>query len=177
MAPQSSVLKDRSGLVSASETSFPVDGYGLRSGSTGERPILVKFMQRNYAELDDRLPLNHIAATVDRYLSRNTPIWWVAPDISPDQGSSPIACLWLGQAIDQRTGNPHPYVLLLYVDAAHRRRGIATALLETAHGWAHRQGNSQISLQVYSDNQAAQALYRKLGYQPEALLMKKTFMV
>jgi ribosomal protein S18 acetylase RimI-like enzyme len=154
-----------------------VDGYDLRSGSPVDRSLLIKFMQRHYSELGDRHPLNHIAATVDRYLSRDTPIWWVVPTLAQNQGASPIACLWLGQAIDQRTGNPHPYVLLLYVEATHRRRGIATALLETAHRWAKGQDNSQISLQVYNDNQAALALYQKLGYQSEALLMKKTLMV
>jgi len=84
-----------------------------------------------------------------------------------------IACIWLGQATDQRTGLLHPYILLLYVHPNHRRQGIATALLETAHQWAKAQGYSQVSLQVFSSNHAAQALYQKLGYEPEAILMKR----
>jgi ribosomal protein S18 acetylase RimI-like enzyme len=84
-----------------------------------------------------------------------------------------VGCIWLGQATDQRTGQLHPYVLLLYVHSHHRRRGLATALLDTAHQWAITAGYQQITLQVFSDNGAAQALYQKLGYQPEALLMKR----
>jgi ribosomal protein S18 acetylase RimI-like enzyme len=84
-----------------------------------------------------------------------------------------VAALWLGLATDQRSGVLHPYILLLYVAPDHRRRGIATALLTVAHQWAQQQGHRQITLQVFSDNQAAQALYTTLGYQPEAILMKQ----
>jgi ribosomal protein S18 acetylase RimI-like enzyme len=153
--------------------SLNVPGYQIRVGSTLDRALLVKFMQRNYAELDASQPRHHIAATVDRYLSRDTPLWWVYAD-QGDGADAPVGCIWLGQATDQRQGVVHPYVLLLYVDPGHRRRGIATALLNTAHSWARAEGDGQISLQVFSDNIAAQALYEKLGYQPEAILMKKS---
>jgi len=152
--------------------SFNVPGYQVRVGSSLDRAMLVKFMQRNYAELDASQPRHHIAATVDRYLSRDTPLWWVDVNQS-NETNSPVGCIWLGQATDQRQGVVHPYVLLLYVDPGHRRRGIATALLNTAHHWARSEGAGQISLQVFSDNAPAQALYEKLGYQPEAILMKK----
>lgn len=148
---------------------FTVPGYSLRSGSTLDRATVVKFMERTYTELDPQQPMGHLAATVDRFLSRETPLWWVS------DGTAPIAGLWLGQATDQRSGVRHPYVLLLYVTPDHRRRGIATNLLAVAHLWAKQQGHRQISLQVFSHNQAAQALYSSLGYQPEAVLMKKEF--
>jgi GNAT superfamily N-acetyltransferase len=130
-------------------------------------------MERTYGELDPHQPLGHIAATVDRYLGRDTPLWWVDPVSAPEAVTAPVAALWLGLATDQRSGVLHPYILLLYVAPDHRRRGIATALLTVAHQWAQQQGHSQITLQVFSDNQAAQALYTTLGYQPEAVLMKK----
>ncbi|MBE9137565.1 GNAT family N-acetyltransferase [Nodosilinea sp. LEGE 07088] len=151
------------------EQSFAVPGYNLRSGSTRDRATIVKFMERTYAELDPHQPMGHLAATVDRYLSRDTPLWWV----TPTHDAAPIAGLWLGQATDQRSGVLHPYVLLLYVTPNHRRCGIATALLTVAEAWAQHQGHGQISLQVFSHNPAAQALYAHLGYQPEAILMKK----
>jgi ribosomal protein S18 acetylase RimI-like enzyme len=79
----------------------------------------------------------------------------------------------LGWATDQNNGQLHPYLLLLYVNPDHRRRGLASALLETAHRWARQAGYGQISLQVLSHNQAAQSLYQKLGYQPQAILMSR----
>jgi ribosomal protein S18 acetylase RimI-like enzyme len=153
------------------EQSFAISGYSLRCGSTLDRATLVKFMERTYIELDPHQPLGHIAATVDRYLSRDTPLWWAVQEPS----SAPVGGLWLGQATDQRSGLLHPYVLMLYVAPEHRRQGIATALLAAAHRWAQRQGHPQMTLQVFSHNQAAQALYQSLGYQPEAILLKKTF--
>ena len=151
---------------------FPISGYNLRLGSPLDRAMLVKFMERNYRELGSDPPPKHLAATVDRYLSCETPLWLVeGSKVSGGRGA--IACIWLGQATDQRTGLLHPYVLLLYVHPDHRRRGIATALLEIAHQWAQAAGHSQVSLQVSSSNHAAQALYQKLGYEPEAILMKR----
>ncbi|PSR17781.1 GNAT family N-acetyltransferase [filamentous cyanobacterium CCP3] len=156
----------------AAEQSFALPGYSLRIGSTLDRATLVKFMERTYRELNPHQPIGHLADTVDRYLSRDTPLWWV-DEANADSAAGPVAGLWLGQASDQRTGTLHPYALLLYVVPAHRRRGLATALLTVAHQWAQQQGHRQISLQVFSDNRAAQALYTSLGYQPEAILMKK----
>ena len=148
---------------------FALPGYKLRVGSTRDRATVVKFMERTYSELDPHQPTGHIAATVDRYLSRDTPLWWV----DAESTAAPVGSIWLGQATDQRSGVLHPYVLMLYVAPNHRRRGLATALLTVAHQWAQQQGHRQISLQVFSDNQVAQALYTSLGYQPEAVLMKK----
>ncbi|WP_035985218.1 GNAT family N-acetyltransferase [Leptolyngbya sp. KIOST-1] len=156
----------------AAEQSFALPGYRLRVGSTLDRATVVKFMERTYRELDPHQSVGHLADTVDRYLSRNTPLWWI-DEARADHTAGPVAGLWLGQATDQRSGTLHPYVLLLYVTRDHRRRGIATALLEVAEAWAQQQGHRQISLQVFSHNQAAQALYTRLGYQSEAVLMKK----
>ena len=155
------------------DASVSLPGYQLRAGSPVDRAALVKFVQCNYAELDTDQPRYHIATTVDRFLSRETPIWWVdtAHQNHPEE---PVGCIWLGHATDQRRGLLHPYVLLLYVAPQHRRLGIATALLQVAHHWAQSEGHDQISLQVFHDNSAAQALYQKMGYHPEAILMKRS---
>ncbi|WOD39378.1 GNAT family N-acetyltransferase [Nodosilinea sp. E11] len=153
---------------------FALPGYRLRVGSSRDRATVVKFMERTYRELNPQQPVGHLADTVDRFLSRDTPLWWI-DEAGADPAAGPVAGLWLGQATDQRTGMLHPYALLLYVVPAHRRRGLATALLAVAHQWAQQQGHKQISLQVFSDNQAAQALYKSLGYYSEAILLKKTW--
>ncbi|PZV05287.1 MAG: GNAT family N-acetyltransferase [Leptolyngbya sp.] len=152
---------------------FALPGYRLRVDSSRDRATVVKFMERTYRELDPQQPTGHIAATVDRYLGRDTPFWWVDVDSAATPPAAPVGAIWLGQATDQRSGVLHPYVLMLYVAPEHRRRGIATALLAVAHQWAQQQGHRQISLQVFSQNQAAQALYQSLGYYPEAILLKK----
>jgi ribosomal protein S18 acetylase RimI-like enzyme len=150
-------------------TGFAVPGYQLQRGSPLDRARLVNFMERNWGELAPDQPRQHLVSTIDRYLSADTPLWWVQSQAS----SEAIAGLWLGWATDQNNGQLHPYLLLLYVNPDHRRRGLASALLETAHRWARQAGYGQISLQVLSHNQAAQSLYQKLGYQPQAILMSR----
>ncbi|MEL7227464.1 MAG: GNAT family N-acetyltransferase, partial [Cyanobacteria bacterium J06576_12] len=63
------------------------------------------------------------------------------------------------------------YVFLLYVDKAHRRQGLGSALMHHAHRWAKEKGYAQMSLQVFEDNASAMNLYRKLGYQSQARWM------
>jgi GNAT superfamily N-acetyltransferase len=151
-------------------------GYSLRRGSGVDRALLVKVMRRTHSEISPGQSLSHVAATVDQHFSKDTPLWWVYSDQLEAEASSeqPAACLWLGNAVDQRSGERHAYVLLLFVDPAHRRRGLATALLEHGHQWARKRGDTQIALQVLSSNEAALQLYQKLGYAPSSILMTRT---
>ena len=161
---------------------FPVSGYRLRIGSALDRALLVKFMQRTYQEIGARHPLSHLAETVDRHFSRDTPLWWVDSvgdtQITGSTGerhrhTQPIGALWMGNAIDQLEGDRHAHIFLVYVEPAHRRRGIATALMQQAQMWAQSRGDRKIGLQVFHNNIAALRLYEKIGYRPNAVLMTK----
>ena len=55
------------------------------------------------------------------------------------------------------------YIYDLAVDAAHRRRGIATALIEHARGIAARRGAWVVYVQADHGDDPAIALYDKLG--------------
>ena len=149
---------------------FPVAGYGLRRGSRSERSLLVKFLSQTYQEIAGTQTFHHLAQTVDRHLSEQTPLWWVETEPA---SQSPVGCLWLGNAVDQQRGERHSYVLVLYVSPEHRRQGIATALLNQAQTWARARGDYQIGLQVFADNPGAIALYQKLGYQTHSLWLTK----
>ncbi|MDZ8140923.1 MAG: GNAT family N-acetyltransferase [Nostoc sp. DedQUE04] len=87
--------------------------------------------------------------------------------------NSPIACLWVGNAIDQVHGNRHAHIFILYVVPEHRRRGIGTALMEYVENWAIQRGDRQIGLQVFQSNKPALNLYNQLGYQTQSLWMVK----
>ncbi|MGB6298329.1 MAG: GNAT family N-acetyltransferase [Rivularia sp. (in: cyanobacteria)] len=154
--------------------------YTIRSGSTKDFALLVKFMQRTYQDMFGRQDFSHLSQTVGQYLSPDTPLWWVEHsaqkkeqvdiDIFPTR---PIACLWMGNAIDQISGLRHAHIFLLYVTPSHRRKGIGTALMQYAENWAKQRGDNQIALQVFQTNTPALNLYNQLGYQIQSLWMIK----
>jgi len=154
--------------------------YTVRSGSTLERALLVKFMQRTYQDMFPRQDFSHLSQTVEQYLSPDTPLWWV--EYSPEKKqivkdifpTPPIGCLWMGNAIDQITGLRHAHIFLLYVIPEYRRKGIGTALMEYAQNWAKNRGDIQIALQVFQSNTPAVNLYNQLGYQTQSLWMVKS---
>ena len=63
-----------------------------------------------------------------------------------------------------RLGIAEPYVEALAVAPAHRRRGVATALMRSAEQIARSDGHATIGLHVGVTNAPARALYRGLGY-------------
>jgi GNAT superfamily N-acetyltransferase len=130
---------------------------------------LLKFLQVTYQELyPQQQDYQHLQLTVDRYLSFDTPLWFVT-----NTSSTKIACLWLGIAIDQVNGVRHPNIFLVYVDPAYRRQGIAKALLQNAEAWAKNSGYTQMGLQVFTANRSAIELYQQLGYQPRSISMMR----
>jgi ribosomal protein S18 acetylase RimI-like enzyme len=162
-------------------------GYQLRLGLERERRSLAKFLKLSYQELyPEQNDFSHLTETVNRYFSRETPLWWVELDdaavsgngnsslISQSSGlSQPVGCLWLGNAVDQVQGDRHAHIFLLYVMPEHRRRGIGSALMHHAEEWARARGDRQIGLQVFQSNQPALNLYQQLGYQTQSLWMVK----
>lgn len=148
-----------------------VSGYTIRSGSTRDRSLLVKFMNRTYRELYPDQDFSHLANTVEQYFSPQTPLWWV--QMSGGKNITPIACLWMGTAINQVTGDRISHVFLVYVHPEHRRQGIGAALMNYGEKWTKTRGDRQISLQVFTNNKPALSLYEKLGYQPQSLGLVK----
>lgn len=144
-------------------------GFTLRQGTGLDHALLVKFMQRTYSELFPNESFGHLAQTVKRYFSNETPLWWV----DGAESDTPVGCLWMGNAIDQVTGDRHFHIFLLYVDPDHRRQGLATQLMRQAEEWARARGDHQLGLQVFQVNTRAIALYQKLGYQVQSLWMLK----
>jgi GNAT superfamily N-acetyltransferase len=139
-------------------------------GSGLDRARLVQYMQRTYQELYPAQSFGHLAQTVDDYLSSDTPLWW-AETLS----NQSVGCLWVGNAIDQATGDRHPHIFLLYVLPEHRRHGIGSALMRYVETWARERGDCQIGLQVFQTNEPALTLYEKLGYKVQSLWMVKRF--
>jgi [ribosomal protein S18]-alanine N-acetyltransferase len=52
----------------------------------------------------------------------------------------------------------------MLVDRGWRGRGVGSALMAAAIGWAHEHGLHKLCLEVFAHNTAAIALYRKCGF-------------
>jgi GNAT superfamily N-acetyltransferase len=80
---------------------------------------------------------------------------------------------------DQPIGHAHlalsdpPELQDVSVLPAHRRRGVATALTRAAEGEAAARGHGTLTLTVGIANEAAQSLYRLLGYLDAGLPPKR----
>ena len=148
-------------------------GYELKSGGSRDRSLLVKYMRYTYQELDPQQQnFTHLTDTVNRFFSPQTPLWLVKK-VNQTGKSRTVGCLWLGNAIDQRTGISYAHILLIYVHPQHRHQGIGTALIQQAENWAKARGDRSLGLQVFTDNQPALSLYRRQGFQTQSLLMVK----
>ena len=104
------------------------------------------------ALVDARLPLHRLGQT-GTYL-----VAW--------DGNEPVAhafVAWSGTKLGI------PEIQDVFVAPDRRRNGVATALSHAAENEVQRRGYDRISLSVGLANQAARALYEKLGYEPAGI--------
>jgi ribosomal protein S18 acetylase RimI-like enzyme len=84
-----------------------------------------------------------------------------------DQGDGFYLVAWAGE---EPLGHAHlaltepPELQDVSVRAEHRRRGIGSALTRAAERAARERGHGRLRITVSVDNEAAQAVYRSLGY-------------
>lgn len=69
--------------------------------------------------------------------------------------------------------SPHAELAELYVVEGFRQRGIGSDLIAFAERVAVQKGARSILVQTGNDNEAALALYKKLGYEEYDLALKK----
>jgi aminoglycoside 6'-N-acetyltransferase I len=65
---------------------------------------------------------------------------------------------------ESATTSPVGYVEGVWVEAAHRRRGVARALFEAAKQWSRDQGFRELGSDAELENVASHAVHAKLGF-------------
>jgi ribosomal protein S18 acetylase RimI-like enzyme len=104
---------------------------------------------------------DHLEATLDRLFDPpRTPCWWILKEATGE----PVGGVWAGVSTDQATHRRVAYIFLLWVDPAHRRRGLGKALMQQVERWGSQQQLAAITLQVYRHNQAALNFYRQAHF-------------
>jgi GNAT superfamily N-acetyltransferase len=67
----------------------------------------------------------------------------------------------------------HGHIGDIVVAEGQEGRGIATALMAKAEEWCRAQGYDWLSLSVFEQNERAERLYRKLGFQRDVIRLLK----
>ena len=92
-------------------------------------------------------------------------------EIVAQETPEPIGFVWY--AIQRAHGSCAAYIYDLELLAGHRRQGHAVRALKLVEALAVVAGATSIGLNVFSNNPGAQGLYRKLGYAPTNINMRK----
>lgn len=83
-----------------------------------------------------------------------------------------VAHLWVARR--PMGGSEGFWIFDIEVKEAHRRKGYGTQALLALEGFAKNNGLDHIGLHVFGHNYGARALYEKMGYDTQLLVMKKT---
>jgi RimJ/RimL family protein N-acetyltransferase len=126
---------------------------------------------------DDRLPLARLYAEVAEErngIGAEPPV-----DVEARAASWRLVGDFLAEADGRIVGSihvepsPHGFGEIgMAVARDWRGRGVGSALLETAIGWAREQGLHKLSLDVFVHNERAIGLYRKFGFVEEGRRVK-----
>lgn len=65
------------------------------------------------------------------------------------------------------------YLSDAFVNASHRGQGILKQFVEELKAWCVREGMTAIDVQLFKNNEAAQEIYRHLGFHDYRLLMRR----
>lgn len=92
--------------------------------------------------------------------------------IHDDVQGADVGVMWL--AVTEHPGGQRSgYVYDVAIAVGHRRQGHARAAFVALEALAREMGLAEIGLHVFWNNEAAQALYRSLGYEPTGINMHK----
>ena len=86
-------------------------------------------------------------------------------------GNAPLGYLWCKPDED----GPCVFISDFYILPAHRGKGYAKAALSALEDLFAETGHSEVRLRVASDNDIAQNLYRRVGFSPTGINMRKAF--
>ena len=138
----------------------------IRTAGVGDLPALVAFRLEMFREMGwtDEARLAELAPAYDAYAREHLEAGdfsgWVAEEAGRTVGV--VGLLWerVPPTVRNLTGR-QAYVLSLYVEPEARRRGIASALLDTAVVYARDNGAEVVALHA---SPAGRALYEREGF-------------
>jgi ribosomal protein S18 acetylase RimI-like enzyme len=145
----------------------------IRAADTGDAPALARLAAETFVETFGHL---YAPEDLDAFLedARSEAVYALLLDddgvfvalVSADDGR-PVGYVVAGRcklpvpALEPEAGE----VRELYVLESHQGRRLGTRLLETALDWLERRGRSPLYVGVFSENEGAQRLYQRYGFE------------
>jgi ribosomal protein S18 acetylase RimI-like enzyme len=102
-------------------------------------------------------------------LSTSNQYLWVIED---ETLGEKVGVLWF--AVQEREAGLQAFVYDIRIYESYRRRGYGTQAFEVLEKKVRALGVGKIMLHVFGHNDAAKAMYTKLGYEVVSLIMSKT---
>jgi GNAT superfamily N-acetyltransferase len=133
----------------------------MRSAQPQDIPTLVALMADFYAEAGFELDRPQARAAFAALLSdaRQGAVWLIE-----DAGEA-VGYLVVALRFTMEYGGSIACLDDLYVQASHRRRGLAAAALSETRAWCKANAIRAITVEVGFGNAPAQAAYRRMGLQ------------
>jgi ribosomal protein S18 acetylase RimI-like enzyme len=135
-----------------------ITGYAEENIAAGRWPP-VGAVERSRAEFESLLPQG--LGTPDNFLF----------EIVEEENGPIVGYVWY--ALERKHGSCGAYIYDLEVKPEKRRQGHAYRALKALEPLAVKAGATSIGLNVFASNVGAQALYRRLGYEPTNFNMYK----
>ena len=160
-------------LPGDSASKFPVrsSGYRIRRATVADADVIARhriamFRDMGGGSLPDEGAAEALETAARRYLHEALPsglyCGWLA---ATDEGVAVAGGGMIVQRGVPRPENVHgdeeAYLLNVYVEPAHRRRGLARMLMEAMLGWARERPLARVVLHASEDGRA---LYQSLGF-------------
>lgn len=140
-------------------------GYAIRRATLADVAVIARHRRAMFEEIGSTQNLDVVERAFADWLPSRldaTYFHWLATHDARPIGSAGVLLLdWPPSPRDPRGGLG--FIYNVYVERAHRRRGIARATLELLHQWAHDRGIGALALHASDDGRP---LYEALGYEP-----------
>jgi GNAT superfamily N-acetyltransferase len=140
-------------------------GYSIRRATLADTAVIARHRRSMFEEIGSAQNLDLVERAFAGWLPARldqTYFHWLAAADGRAIGSAGVLLLdWPPSPRDPRGGLG--FIYNVYVEPAHRRRGLARAKLELLHQWAHARGLGALALHASEDGRP---LYEALGYLP-----------
>lgn len=139
-------------------------GYIIRDATPGDIPTIVHHRLRMFEEMGVALDRHAVSSAFSAWLAEQLPAgtyraWLVEHQGCTVAGGGLVALPW---PPGPRELSGHlPIVYNIYTEPAHRRRGLARAIMHTIHAWCLEAGYRTVGL---SASDEGRSLYDSLGY-------------